>query len=87
MNDPAEQDTSTPEAPPSPVLDPPPLTEDTWLLHYSGTEPLTRGAYTWQPDQVVSVPEAIARTLFGSDNLRVVQDPELREALANRPNP
>jgi len=55
--------------------------EESWLLHYSGTEPLTKAGYSWKPDEVVAVPESVARTLFGSDNLRVVQDKELFDAM------
>ena len=57
-----------------------------WLLHYGGTEPLSKAGYTWQPDQVVEVPESVARTLFGADHLRVVIDIDLFNAMRERPN-
>lgn len=60
--------------------------EDTWLLHYSGTEPLEKDGYTWQPDQVIPVPESVARRLFGGDQLRVVRDIDLFNAMRERPN-
>ena len=69
----------------TPATDEPP-----WLLLYSGTEPLTKGGYSWQPQQAQLVPASIARTLVGSDNLRVVQDEQLYrdiQARTTTPNP
>lgn len=83
MDDQPAQPIPVPDAAPVPATAP---AEETWLLHYNGTEPLTKGAYTWQPDQVIPVPESVARTLFGSDNLRVVTDLEMFNALKARPN-
>jgi hypothetical protein len=62
--------------------------EATWLLHYAGTAPLTKAGYTWQPNEALSVPESLARTLIGSDQLRVVQDLDVfNSGRAPRPAP
>jgi hypothetical protein len=63
-----------PDPAPVEAIPAPPPPEATWLLHYAGTAPLTKAGYTWQPNEALSVPESLARTLIGSDQLRVVQD-------------
>jgi hypothetical protein len=59
--------------------------ESTWLLHYAGTEPLTLGETTWEPDGVQRLPESVARGLVGSHNLRVVQDEDVFNQIRARP--
>lgn len=92
MDEPAAQETITPEneqpqteaasgeVPQSAPVDAIPP-ENTWLLYYNGEKALTKAEFTWQPEDALRVPESVARTLIGSDNLRKVDDEELFYAL------
>jgi len=43
-------------------------------LHYAGTDPLTIEGVTFLHDQIVIVPDEMARRLAGTNNLRVVAE-------------